>query len=257
MVDTERALQSDKNQNRSPRVVDTRLIGQIAHDLRTPLASIRLDFDLLSDEEAMAKMQANPKQHKRLIQNLRRALDKMEQQITDLLDIGDLQAGQITLQFQQISPAEIVAAACERTAILAEGRDQLIELQLDPDVTVIDGDRDRLVQVLVNLLSYLMRVTPVDSTLTVKVELERDELQIAIKGGGRQVSFEERESLFEPFFRLRNEVGQVQDSGLGLAIARALLELHGGSVWLESPVSGGNTFRVSLPVEHDYESPGS
>ena len=66
-----------------------------------------------------------------------------------------------------------------------------------------------------------------------------------------------RESLFEPFFRLRNEVGQIQDSGLGLAIARSLLELHGGTVWLESPVSGGNTFRVSLPVEHDYEGPGS
>lgn len=258
MVDTERTLDSERNRTDPARVVvDTRLIAQIAHDLRTPLASIRLDFDLLSDEEAMAKMRSNPRQHERLILNLGRALERMEQQITDLLDIGDLQSGQVTLRIERIDPTELIASACERTAILAERRNQLVELQLDSSVTVIDGDRQRLEQVMVNLLSYLMRVTPVDSTLTIKAEVEIGELQLAIKGGGRQVSFEERESLFEPFFRLRNEVGQLQDSGLGLAIARALLELHGGTVWLESPVSGGNTFRVSLPLEHDYESPGS
>lgn len=257
MVETERALDSDGNQAKPALRVDTRLIAQIAHDLRTPLASIRLDFDLLSDKEAMAKMRSDPRQHERLILNLGRALGRMEQQITDLLDIGDLQGGQVTLRIEPIDPTELIASACERTAILAEQRDQLVELQLGSSVTVIDGDRERLEQVMVNLLSYLLRVTPIDSTLTIEADIEADEFKLAIKGGGRQVSFEERESLFEPFFRLRDEVGQIQDSGLGLAIASALVQLHGGSVWLESPVGGGNTFRVSLPVEHDYESPGS
>ncbi len=257
MVNTERAFESDENRTASPRKVDTRLIAQIAHDLRTPLASIRLDFDLLSDEEAMAKMRLNPKQHERLIHNMGRALDRMEQQIADLLDIGELQAGKVSLRLEPIDPTDLIAGACEKTAGLAERRDQLVELQLDSSVTVIDGDKARLEQVLINLLSYLMRVTPIDSTLTVEAKTEIDELQIAIKGGGRQVSFEERETLFEPFFTLRDEVGQVQDSGLGLAIASALLQLHGGSVWLESPISGGNTFRVSLPVERENEGPGS
>jgi len=257
MVNTERAPTPDQNQAGSARSVDTRLIAQIAHDLRTPLASIRLDFDLLSDEEAMAKMRQNPKQHTRLIRNLGRALERMEQQITDLLDIGDLQGGKVTLRIESIDPMALIANACEKTAFLAEGRDQLVELQIGSGVTVINGDRERLEQVLINLLSYLMRVTPINSTLTIEAKVESGEFQLAIKGGGRQVSFEERETLFEPFFRLRDDVGQVQDSGLGLAIASALLKLHGGSVWLESPVSGGNTFRVSLPVEHDNESSDS
>ncbi|MEE9269979.1 MAG: HAMP domain-containing sensor histidine kinase [Candidatus Krumholzibacteria bacterium] len=257
MVDTERALESDGNRASPARVVDTHLIGQIVHDLRSPLASIRLDFELLSDKEAMAKMRADPRQHERLILNLGRALGRMERQITDLLDIGNLQAGQLTLRFEQINPAELIASACEQTAVLAERRDQLVELQLGSSVTVFDGDKKRLEQVLVNLLSYLMQVTPVDSTLTIEAEVESDEFQFAIKGGGKQVPVEERESLFEPFFKLRAEVGHVQESGLGLAIAREIIALHGGSVWLESTESGGNTFRVSLPVEHDYESPDS
>ena len=99
MVDTERTLDSEGNRTDPARVVvDTRLIAQIAHDLRTPLASIRLDFDLLSDEEAMAKMRSNPRQRERLILNLGRALERMEQQITDLLDIGDLQSGQVNVE---------------------------------------------------------------------------------------------------------------------------------------------------------------
>ena len=257
MVETERALSPDGDQARPTWRVDTRMITQIAHDLRTPLASIRLDFDLLNDKEAMAKMRTDPRQHERLILNLGRALGRMEQQITDLLDIGDLQGGQVALKIEPINPTELIANACERTAILAEGRDQLVELRLGSGDTLIDGDKSRLEQVLINLLSYLMLVTPIDSTLTIEADIEAGEFRLAIMGGGRQVGFEERESLFEPFFRIQDDLGQVQDSGLGLAIASAILELHGGSVWLESPASGGNTFRVSLPVEHDYESPGS
>ena len=147
MVETERALSPDGDQARPTWRVDTRMITQIAHDLRTPLASIRLDFDLLSDKEAMAKMRTDPRQHERLILNLGRALGRMEQQITDLLDIGDLQGGQVALKIEPINPTELIANACERTAILAEGRDQLaapgaVAWAMSPTI-VIDPLSDR------------------------------------------------------------------------------------------------------------------
>ena len=256
MVDMERALDSGEVGPAPTPPIDARLIGQIAHELRTPLASLRVAYEFLTDPTAIAALAAKPKQRDRLMTNMGRSIERLEQQVTDLLDIGYLQANNLTLKMTAVSPIELIASACEKTSVLSNRRNQFVNIKLGDNVPVIQADHDRLEQVMVYLLSYLMRVTPVGETLTAIAETGSGELHLAIQGGGRQVSFDERERLFEPFFRLRGEGGQVQDSGLGLAIARSLVQLHGGRVWLESPVNGGNTFRLSLPIGEANASSG-
>jgi signal transduction histidine kinase len=127
-----------------------------------------------------------------------------------------------------VSPIELIPFACEKTSVLSDKRNHFVNIKLGDNVPDVQADHDRLEQVIVYLLSYLMRVTPVGETLIAIAETGPGELNLAIQSGGKQISFDERERLFEPFFRLRGEGGQVQDSGLGLAIARSLVQLHGG-----------------------------
>ncbi|NQW18039.1 MAG: HAMP domain-containing histidine kinase [Chloroflexi bacterium] len=255
MVNMERALESGEVGPAPTPPIDARLIGQIAHELRTPLASLRVAYELFTDKSAIDALAANPKQKDRLMNNMGRSIDRLEQQVSDLLDIGYLQSNSLTLKLTSVSAVALIASACERTSGLSERRSQFVDIKLGDDVPDILADHDRMEQVMVYLLSYLMRVTPVGETLSAVAVAESGMLNLALKGGGRQISFDERERLFEPFFRLRGEGGQVQDSGLGLAISRSLVELHGGRVWLESPVNGGNTFQLSLPIGEDNSQP--
>ena len=255
MVDMERALDTGEVGPAPTPPIDARLIGQITHELRTPLASLRVAYELITDPTAMAALVAKPKQKDRLMTNMGRSIERLEQQVTDPLDIGYLQANNLSLKMTAVSPIELIASVCEKISVLSDRTNHFVNIKLGDNVLDVQADHDRLEQVIVYLLSYLMRVPPVGETLTAIAEIGSGELHLATQGGGRQVSFDEREHLFEPFFRLRGKGRQVQDSALGLAIARSLVQLHGGRVWLESPVTGGKTFRLSLPIGEANASP--
>jgi len=183
MVDMERALDSGEVGPAPTPPIDARLIGQIAHELRTPLASLRVAYELLTDPTAIAALAAKPKQRDRLMTNMGRSIERPEQQVTDLLDIGYLQANNLTLKMTAVSPIELIASACEKTSVLSNRRNQFVNIKLGDNVPDIQADHDRLEQVMVYLLSYLMRVTPVGETLTAIAETGSGELHLAIQGG--------------------------------------------------------------------------
>ena len=189
--------------------IDARLIGQITHELRTPLASLRVTDELITDPTARAALAAKPKQKDPLMTNMGRSIERLEQQVTDLLDISYLQANNLLLKMTAVSPIELIASACEKISVLSDRTNQFVNIKLGDNVPDVQADHDRLEQAIVYLLSYLIRVTPVGETLTAIAETGSGELHLAIQGGGKQVSFDERERLFEPFFRLRGEGGQV------------------------------------------------
>ena len=237
--------------------LDARLIATIAHELRTPISSLRVAFDLINDESSKRAMQANPQQYRRLMYNMGRSLDKIERQVADLLDIGYLQSQNLTLQYSSVRPTELIATAIEQTSQLASGRDQTVDVDLSADVPDFQGDEERLAQVLVNLLSHSIRTAPVGSTISLTVSPESDTVAFAIADTGRTVPEEDRERLFKPFYRLLDDESEVADTGLGLAIARSLVDLHRGRVWLDSPTGQGNVFHITLPVSNADESPRS
>jgi signal transduction histidine kinase len=129
-----------------------------------------------------------------------------------------------------------------------------LELQFDlaPGLPRVRADRNRVIQVLLNLLSNAYRYTPAGGTITIAVHALEDEVQVDVADTGIGIPAKDQESIFERFYRADHPVVRQQaGTGLGLPIARSLIEMHGGRLWLCSKVNEGSTFSFTLPLSKE------
>jgi NtrC-family two-component system sensor histidine kinase KinB len=217
------------------------VIRTVSHQLKTPLTSIRMAIHLLLEERvgALTEKQAE------LLVAAREDSERLHEILNNLLDISRLEAGRAQLELQKASPSLIVLDALEphrRTA-----HDRGISLQTDiaddlPDVLV---DRIRINHVFGNLLSNAMKHTPPGGRITISASAGETEVRFRVSDTGEGIPAPFLPRLFEPFFRIpgrENETG----AGLGLAIAKEIVEVHGGSVAVESKEGEGSTFTFTL-----------
>lgn len=236
-------------------------VARVAHELRSPLSSIRIAYDLLRDPAAFRSLQANPDQFRRLIESFGNSVERLERQISDLLDIGYLKAGQLALHVSVVKPAKVVSEAAATVSDLASSRKQLIELSIEESPPQVIADHDRLRQVLVNLLTNAIRFSPTGSKIHVSVGSDESSgngvaALFTIADQGLGIPDDMKESIYEPFFTTSAVDGPVPGgSGLGLTIARELVELHSGRLWFESEPGAGTRFFVSIPAKGSDESP--
>jgi signal transduction histidine kinase len=225
------------------------LLITVSHELRTPLTSVRTAAEMLLEEEEQADEQGV---RLRLARAIAKGANRLAALVADLVDASREDEFAPRLELEPLPAQEMVSSAVALINPLLGAKRQTLSVQVDdPKLTVL-VDRRRFEQVLINLLSNAQRYTPTLGQLSVNISEADNEVVIAVSDSGPGVPPEQRELIFEPFYR-----GDRSGLGLGLAIAKSVVELHSGRIWVEDGAGGtGSTFAVALP-KHSARAPAS
>ena len=220
------------------------LVSNVSHELRTPLASV-LGFSALMLDRDLA-----PEEMRRYLEVIRAEARRLAELLNDLLDLQRIEQGTIELRLDGVDLNDLLAS--QITLYSAQSEDH--ELHLDPadEPLVVYGDRDRLAQVIGNLLSNAIKYSPDGGDVTVNASLIGDEAWIWVRDEGLGIPLEHQEQIFTKFFR--GDVGRergIAGTGLGLVLARQIVEAHGGDIGFESTEGEGSTFWLHLPAAAD------
>jgi signal transduction histidine kinase len=217
------------------------LIAAVSHDLRTPLTSLRLLADAIEDELV------DPMDRHGHLAQMSVHLASLSALIEDLFELSRLEAGDIQWSMQQVALDELVAETVEAMRPHADERRVAVRAEVNGSVAPARANPEKLQRVLFNLIQNAIRHTPADGSVTVAAESNGSRVEVEVADTGHGVTAEDRERIFEPFFRggaTRSRTGE--GTGLGLTICRAIVEAHGGEIWLaDSP--DGTRVRFSLP----------
>ncbi len=217
------------------------LIGDVAHELRTPIATLEGYLEGLLD----GVVQPEPSTWARLhgeAGRLRRLVD-------DLQELSRAEARQIPLALEQTDPAEIVRAAIDRLASSFAEKELTLNSDIPERLPRVQADTNRAIQVLSNLLTNALRYTPSPGQVRLAVRPITGAVEFSVRDTGVGIAQEELPRVFERFYRVdKSRSRALGGSGIGLTIARALVEAMGGRIWAESPGSDqGATFSFTLP----------
>jgi signal transduction histidine kinase len=216
------------------------LVAAVSHDLRTPMAALRLMVDAIEDglvDEATLR---------RYLTTMRTHVAALGSMIDDLFELSRLEAGDIEWSIRQVELAGLVNETVAAMQVEAEARGVAVAAVLPADPQPARADPEKLQRVLFNLIQNAIRHTPADGSVTVRTEPVGDWVEIEVSDSGDGIAPEDRERVFDPF--VRGEAARPQGgAGLGLAISRAIVEGHGGRIWLaDSEV--GTRVRFVIPA---------
>ncbi len=220
-------------------------LGNVSHELRTPLASIKGYVDNLLDGVA-GPLADRPRHY---LARVRDNADRLSRMVSDLLDLSRIEAGKIDVVPQALDPAAVLADAREGLRHVAADRGVRLVLEPSPAAPVW-ADPDKLHQVLTNLVSNAVKFTPSGGVVTLGAGVGPPGLvRLTVADTGPGVPTAERERVFDKFYQLGRVGGErPAGTGLGLTIARHLVELHGGRIWIEDAPGGGALFALLLPA---------
>lgn len=214
----------------------------VSHDLRNPLGSISLAADLLIESPIYATANDEDRQYLELIG---RNADAALRLIGDLLDVERIASGRLSVELKDNSVGDIIRHLCTSLAPQAQAKKLSLKMDVPVDVSV-DCDRYRISQVLSNLLGNAIKFTPAGGHIVVGAQLFDDEVQFTVADTGPGIPENMRITVFE---RLR-QIGKQSRNGLGLGlyIAKMIVEAHKGRIWVEGEAGQGSTFRFTVPV---------
>ncbi len=218
--------------------------SSVSHDLRTPVAAIKAAIGVVLANEPSEL--AAPLH--RLLVNIDLAADELTRMIQDLLEIARLQAGRVELYPTEVDLRDVIKRAARPLEPLVLERQQELEFMLPDEPVVLSVDALRLTRVLSNLIGNAQKYGRTGGRITVELECGEGEVCVAVSDDGPGIPRAEQERIFERFYRAPRHADGATGSGLGLPIARALVELQGGRLSIESEPGRGSTFRVRLPV---------
>ena len=222
-------------------------VATVSHELRTPLTSMMGFLEIVRDGEA-GDLNA---EQERFLSIVHRSSERLQRLVGDLLFVARLDASGLDLQLEHRVPlGDVVSEAVESASAFARSRK--ITLRAEPDGEVrVRADRERLGQLVGNLISNGLKFTPAGGTVTARVFSEADNAVLEVEDTGIGIPYAEQERLFQRFFRSSNATEQaIPGTGLGLAITKAIAEAHGGSMSVRSSPGEGTCFRLELPLEH-------
>lgn len=217
-------------------------LAEVSHDLRNPLSSIILAAAQL---ERSAERSELPELVGRRAASIRRAGDRMNHLVQDLLDLARAENGRLELDVEEHSARELVDDAVESVAPVVRERELRVRAAVEP--LLVSCDRERVHRVLANLLSNAVKVSPRKGTIELTARQRGGAVLFTVADEGPGISLEEQRQMFEQYWRGR-ESG-VQGVGIGLSIVKTLVERHGGKVWVDSAPGAGARFSFTLP--HD------
>jgi NtrC-family two-component system sensor histidine kinase KinB len=231
----------DVTQLQQQNEMKTDVIRTVSHQLKTPLTSIRMAIHLLLEEKigTLTEKQAE------LLVTAREDSDRLHAILNNLLDISRMESGKASLEFQNISPQMLVMDALEPYRRTAQDQGVTLALDVRGSMAGVRVDRPRAAYIFGNLLTNALQHTPPGGKITVSAREEEDFVRFTVADTGTGIPSQYLPKIFEPFFRVpgrKNETG----AGLGLAIAREIVEAHGGTIGVESQEGKGSSFSFTL-----------
>jgi len=223
-------------------------IDNLSHELRTPLTTIRLLTERVLDELATLDV---PSRLRERVATIDVETGHLVQMVNELLDLSRIEQATTQLHLDDVEMAPLVHAALARMRAFAERQGVFLVAEVPPgtQATVVQGDAERLGQVLVNLLHNALKFSPSGRRVVVRVEPVALELIVSVTDEGPGIPRVDQQRIFERFYkvdRARPRAGG--GTGLGLAIARHIVDAHGGRIWVESDEGHGTSVRVALPI---------
>ncbi len=213
----------------------------VSHELRTPLTSIMMAAEMLLEEE---ETRDPGSVRGKLVRSIVKGASRLSSLVSDLVNLSRDDEFQPRLELDPAPVADVVGNAVSVIQPLIAAKHQTIDVIVDAKEAIVRVDRIRFDQVLINLLSNAQRYSPPSGHVELAVMPEGSEVMFRVRDTGPGVAEEDREHIFEPFYR-----GDRSGLGLGLAIAKSIVELHHGRIWVESGIGQGSTFCVALPAQ--------
>jgi PAS domain S-box-containing protein len=219
------------------------MLGVVSHDLRSPLQGIELAARQISSR---ARQEECPEWLQTSVERILRSSRTMRRLIEDLLDIVSIEEGRLSIQRGTVDPTALVQEAAESLRAQAEDRQIRLEAGAGPGLPSISGDHDRLLQVLTNLIGNALKFTPAGGRVSVRAAAWEGEVVFSVTDTGKGIPEEQRQYLFDRFWQA--DSADRRGRGLGLAIAKGIVEAHGGRIWIGSEVGRGSTFSFTVPI---------
>jgi signal transduction histidine kinase/DNA-binding response OmpR family regulator len=237
----------------------TNFLSTVSHELRTPLTSVlgfariiqkRFESTLLPplEQSGDKKIERAVRQVMDNTQIIVEEGERLTTLINDVLDLAKMEAGRVDWNMQPLHIADIVERAMAATTSLFAGKSVQLLKAIAPDLPLIEGDRDRLIQVVINLISNAVKFTE-QGSVTCKAAAQGEELIVSVTDTGCGIKPEDQPLVFEKFKQVGDTLtDKPKGTGLGLPICKEIIEHHGGRVWVESAIGVGSTFLFSLPL---------
>lgn len=255
LAESEAQLRAKNTELERQHKIKSEFISIAAHELRTPLTSIVGYLDLFSE----GRFGELPPMLERPISSVRRNAHRLKRLVDEMLEVRRLEDGKIMLRREPVELGDVVHNVVTELLPLANARQQTVETNIT-SISPIDADRDKLHQIVVNLLSNAIRYTPEQGQITIKVdEAPHDRYpggwaRLRVRDNGVGINEDDRQRIFDPFIHAqpaKHHTSAGPDSaGLGLYIARGLIELHGGLITVDSQPDVFTEFTVLLPFKH-------
>jgi signal transduction histidine kinase/HD-GYP domain-containing protein (c-di-GMP phosphodiesterase class II) len=222
------------------------LISIVSHELRTPLTAIKAYTETLLDNADSSTFPM----HRKFLSIIDEECDRLSRMVNDVLDLSRMDSGRTRLHAAPVSLARMVEEVVPTVEPGLVQRELSLRVRIDPDLPHLEADLDLLKQVLVNLIHNAVKFSRPGGNVTVTGEAAGDRIHVAVEDQGQGIPSDQIERVFDRFYRVESESGErVSGTGLGLAIVKRVIELHGGSVRVESELGVGTRFILDLPRE--------
>jgi signal transduction histidine kinase len=218
------------------------LMAAVSHDLRTPITSLRLLAEAIGDDIVSGE------QRRAYVQRMRIHIHALSALIDDLFELSRLEAGDITWSLQRVPLDELVGETIEAMRVQAEAKRVRVSSKLPAELVPARANPEKLQRVLFNLIQNAIRHTPADGSVVVRAEPTAAGVEIEVADTGDGIADDERDRVFAAFYRGGTDTARSgEGAGLGLAVSRAIVEAHGGRIWLAESREGTRV-RFSLPT---------
>jgi len=223
----------------------TELVHTVSHDLKQPLSIMNGYVELLFMQEKLDETGQN------WAGMIQKSIQKMRRLIDDILDLAKYESG-LKLETSPVPISSIISESITATSLSAEQKNTVIINEVGDDLTMVQGDAARLVQVFTNLIGNAIKYSPNESVVRVSAQHKDATMRITVRDNGLGIAPEDQARIFDRFFRVRRqETREIEGTGLGLAIVKKLVEAHDGEIGVESRLGEGTTFYITLPISDE------
>lgn len=242
------AVLTDVREEKSAKTRHAEFVSSVAHEFKTPMASIRAFLELLIDGDI-----ADPDDQKEMFEKIDYQVDRLNRLVSNLLNLARIETGAVKTSREDSDLNDVVLRAAEVVRPLAEEKHQPFVADLSQLYLPVHVDRDLLGQAIINLLSNAVKYTPENGRITLRTHMEDLEAVVTVEDTGYGIPSESLPKIFDRFYRVPEHQHAAKGTGLGLAFVQSITEdLHNGHIQVESTVGLGSKFSIRIPLGHQH-----
>ncbi|WP_319507137.1 PAS domain S-box protein [uncultured Methanolobus sp.] len=249
-IRAEAAMISAKIEAETASRTKSEFLANMSHELRTPLNSIIGFSDVMLDG---LTGELDPK-HKNYVKHISNSGHHLLNLINDILDISKVEAGKMELHIDMLNMKTVIDDIIAMTQTFTSRKNISVNVDVQENMPTLRADRPKIKQIMYNLMGNAIKFTDDGGKITILTKVKDKKVLVSIIDSGIGISIEDQKKLFKPFSQIDSSISRsYQGTGLGLALVKELIELHGGKIWVESEVGKGSNFTFELPIDDNQD----